>query len=306
LLCGYLSEDVPLAGGLYLRRDLAEAAMQPIAATLNADTTHAAESVIAVATSNMLANALPFIARLGIEPRELTLMIYGGAGAIHGPLLADEIGIGRVVVPRVSSVFCAFGCLVSDLLYDVVRTVHGIALSPELIRDTYAALREEGRSWLAAQSTDIVPAFEHAADVRYAGQSFEVNTPIDETTTREGDPTAIAVAFHAQHQRLYGHADPAAHIEILGLRVRVRGPLPRPPAIPAAAQQAVAKPAGKRRARFNRGWHETPIYRWSDLPPGWRATGPAIVEQETATVVIPPDFTVSLGPFGDLVLQRMR
>src|SRR6185312_14669177 len=104
--------------------------------------------------ANMLANALPFIARLGLAPGELTLMIFGGAGAIHGPLLADEIGIGRVVVPRASSVFCAFGCRVSDLLYDLVRSVHGTALAPEEAVRLYRELETEGGRWLAKQVGD--------------------------------------------------------------------------------------------------------------------------------------------------------
>ncbi len=306
LLCGYLSEDAPLAGGLRLRGDLAETAMRPIASALRGNVTHAAESVIAVATSNMLANALPFIARLGVEPGELTLMIYGGAGAIHGPLLAHEIGIGRVVVPRVSSVFCAFGGLVSDLLYDVVRTVHGLALTSALLRDIYAALRTEGRDWLAAQAPDIAPEFEHGADIRYAGQSFTVDTPVDEAAAKEGDLDAIAASFHAQHYRLYGHAEPGTRIEVLALRVRIRGRLPRPAAVPAQARTPHGAPCGSRPARFDGEWHDTPLFRWADLPTGWNGTGPAIIEQETATVVIPPGFTVELGRFGDLILQKAR
>ncbi len=304
LLCGYLAEEAPLAGGLRLRRDLAEAAMRPIAAALQRDPTEAAESVIAVATSNMLANALPFIARLGLEPRALTLMIYGGAGGIHGPLLAEEIGIGRVVVPRLSSVFCGFGGLVSDLLYDVVRTVHGIALTPAMIRETYATLRGEGRTWLAAQPGFIEPQFEHAADIRYTGQSFNVNTMVDEDAALIGDLTAIGESFHAQHRRLYGHADPGSPIEVLSLRVRVRGELPRPAAVPLPERATTARPAGWRRARFAGTWHDTPVFRWIDLPVGWRADGAAIVEQETATVVIPPGFVAHLGRLGDLILER--
>ena len=99
LLCGYLSEDAPLAGGLRLRRDLAEQAIAPLAAALSRSVTEAAESIVAVAAANMLAGAMPFVARLGVEPSELAMMIYGGAGAIHGPLLAREMGIARVVVP---------------------------------------------------------------------------------------------------------------------------------------------------------------------------------------------------------------
>ncbi len=311
LLCGYLAEDAPLAGGLQLKRAPAEAAMRPIAAALGSDTVGsdavgAAESCVAVATANMLANALPFIARLGVAPAELTLMIFGGAGAIHGPLLADEIGIGRVVIPRVSSVFCAFGCLVSDLLYDVVRTVHGAALDAGAIAAQYAALRDEGRDWLAAQAASVPAVFEHAADVRYAGQSFDLSAPVPEAAGESGDLDAIAASFHEEHARIYGHAHPGSAIEIMALRVRVRGALDRPAAAPAAAVATATTTSRRRRARFNGAWHDTPLLAWTDLPQGWRMQGPAIIEQETATVVVPPAFTAALGAYGDLILQRRR
>src|SRR6185312_16938149 len=185
--------------------------------------------------ANMLANALPFIARLGLAPGELTLMIFGGAGAIHGPLLADEIGIGRVVVPRASSVFCAFGCLVSDLLYDLVRTVHGTVVGPELVIETFKTLALQGERWLGEQvgpGFSVRRSLEYFADVRYQGQSFDVNTRLDETVARTGDIEAIAEAFHQEHHRLYGHAQPGSPIEVLGLRLRVRGALARPAAEP--------------------------------------------------------------------------
>jgi N-methylhydantoinase A len=305
LLCGYLSEDAPLAGELYLRRNLAEEAMRPIAAALGRDITGAAEAVIDVATSNMLANALPFIARLGLEPRELTLMVFGGAGAIHGPLLAREIGIGHVIIPRVSSVFCAFGGLVSDLLYDVVRTVHGMSPTPDLIGETFAALEREGRDWLAREAPDIAPEFEHSADVRYVGQSFDVATPIDRETAIRGDPRAIAAGFHARHKRLYGHADLDGETEILALRIRVRGSLPRPTAVPARHTALAATATTTRHVWFEGRWHETPVFRWSSLSSGWKMLGPAIIEQETATVIVPPRFSAGIGAFGDLLLEQV-
>jgi N-methylhydantoinase A len=308
LICGYLAEDVPLAGRIELRRDLAEQAMRPIATALGGDATAAAESCLAVATANMLANALPFIARLGVEPGELTLMIFGGAGAIHGPLLADEIGIGRLIVPRASSVFCGFGCLVSDLLYDLVRTVHGVRVDPGLVTQVFATLRREGERWLADQvggEFAVEPSFEYFADVRYVGQSFDVNTRLTEPIAQSGDIGAIAAAFHAEHRRLFGHAQPGDDVEILALRMRVRGALAQPtgaPAMPAA--QGTIAPRRRRRARFNGAWRDTAIYARSDLPDGWRGAGPAIIEQETSTVVVPPSFSVEVGPLGDLVLQK--
>ena len=241
LLCGYLSAEAPLAGGLRLRPDLAEQAIAPLAAALGCDATAAAESIVAVAAANMLAGALPFIARLGVEPGDVALMIYGGAGAIHGPLLAEEMGIRRVVVPRLSAVFCGFGGLVSDLLHDGIRNVHGRA--PDAA-GTFAALRDEGAAWLAEQAPGTTPEFEHHAEMRYAGQSFEVDTVLPEAAP--DDPAAIAAAFHEEHRRLFGHADPAATTEIIALRVRTRGRLPaRPPVRPLEARARDASDAGR-------------------------------------------------------------
>ncbi len=305
LLCGFLSADAVLAGDLHLRPDLALAAMQPIADALERDPVAAAEAVVSVATANMLANALPFIARIGLAPAELTLMIFGGAGAIHGPLLADEIGIGRVIVPRVSSVFCAFGCLVSDLLYDLVRTVHGDALTPSGIAATYADLRGQGAAWLETQAASLAPVFEYAVDMRYAGQSFDITVRLDAAAAETGDAAAFATAFHAEHAQLYGHSRPGAEVEIMSLRLRVRGVLPRPGAEPAAIS-AATPPQRSRPARFGGAWHDTALFAWDDLPVGWSAPGPVIVEQETATVVVPPGFSAAIGRFGDLILQRRQ
>lgn len=303
LLCGYLDEAAPLAGGLRLRRDLAEAAIAPLAAALGRDPVAAAEAIIDVATANMLANALPFIARLGVAPAELTLMIFGGAGAIHGPLLAAEIGIGRVVIPRLAAVFCGFGGLVSELRYDVIRTVHGERMTEDAVARAYAGLRAEAAAWLAAQSADAVPEFDHAADVRYAGQSFDVAAGISGEAAAQGDLGAIAAAFHAEHRRLYGHADPAQAVEIIALRLTVRGRLPRPgaAALPAGAAPG---PAPTRMARFDGQARAAPVLDWTALPPGWSAPGPAIIAQETATVVVPPGFAVTMGAYGDLILER--
>lgn len=300
LLCGYLSEEAPLAGGLHLSGDLAEAAMQPIAAGLRRDAVLAAEAVVSVATANMLASALPFIARLGVSPAELTLMIFGGAGAIHGPLLADEIGIGRVVVPRLSSVFCGFGGLVSDLLYNVVRNVHGQSLDDAAINVIFGELREDGLRWLAGQAAIATPSPELFADVRYAGQSFDVSAALSDAPTIE----ELAASFHAEHRRRFGHANPGAEIEVIALRIRMRGILDAPGAVARPAASATSPAYRERSLRFGGTWHVARVFAWDELPPGWTGPGPAVVEQSTATVIVPPSFTVTMSRFGDLLLQK--
>jgi N-methylhydantoinase A len=251
----------------------------------------------------MLAGAMPFVARLGVEPSELAMMIYGGAGAIHGPLLAQEMGITRVVVPRLSAVFCAFGCLVSDLLHDGVRSVHGQHLEAVDFLSTFAELRREGADWLTQQATGLEPAYEYRAEMRYAGQSFEVDTLLDPDAAVRGDLASVAQSFHNEHARLFGHSRPDAPTETIALRLRTRGVLPSPAASPPVASATDLVSTRSRCALFAGTWHDTTVHAWTALPPGWNTAGPAIIEQETATVVVPPDFTVRLGTLGDLILE---
>nr|WP_246767070.1 hydantoinase/oxoprolinase family protein [Agrobacterium fabrum] len=96
---------------MQLDRHAAERAMAPIAETLKTDVLSAAEMCVTVASSNMVAGVLPYLARQGVDPEDLTVLVYGGAGAIQGPLLAAEIGVNRVLVPATPSVFCALGAL---------------------------------------------------------------------------------------------------------------------------------------------------------------------------------------------------
>lgn len=306
LLCGYLSEDAPLSGSIALRKDLAEAAIRPIADGLGFDLVTTAESCITVATANMLANALPFIARLGVAPSELTLMVFGGAGAIQGPLLASEIGIGRVIVPRVSSVFCAFGCLVSDLLYDLISNIRAEELTSELMIERFAELRKLGEDWLAKQAASVPAEFEYYAHVRYHGQSFDVDTPLDPSLVETGSVDGLTQRFHEEHDRLFKHAHPARAIEILALRLRVRGSLPRPTATPLPPDSRKLPRARQRRLRFDGRWHDALHVQQAELGVGWHVSGPAVIEQETATTIVPPDFTVTVGQFGDLVLEKAR
>ena len=310
LVCGYINPDYFLAGRMVLRRDLAEQAMAPIAESMGVDVVSAAESCITVGTSNMLTRVLPFLARLGVSPRELTLVLYGGAGAVHGPLLAEEIGIERVLVPRTPSVFCAFGGLVSDLMHDAVRTVHGLALDGPLLRDIFEELAGEARAWLTAQAdprwlsgTDVYSY----AEMRYLGQSFQVDVTLDPALVARADMAAIADAFHAEHLQLYNHADPGAPIEFQQLRIRVVSRMTKPEPAPLEASSTGVEGAWleNRRLRLLGVWHDdVPVYRRDALGPGHQIDGPAIIEQGDATILVPASYSAETGKFGDLTLSR--
>lgn len=308
LLSGFIDPNLFLGGKMPLRKDLAAGAMAPIAATLGRDVAGAAAACIAVATSNMAAKVLPYLAAVGADPRDLTLLVYGGAGAIHGPLLAEEIGVARVLVPRLPSAFCAFGGLVCDLVHDVVRTVHGQRLDRPGLDAAFAALCDEAGAWLAEQVRDAkVPhSLRRFAEMRYQGQSFQVDVALDDQTFGCPGMAGIDDAFHAEHERLYGHRSSGA-TEIVAIRVRVAGELPAPAVDRATVDRVAGDDArlGVREVRFgDRVFPDVPVLDRARLSAGSRFRGPVIIEQGEATTLVPPAFIVAVRDTGDLEMTR--
>lgn len=304
LIAGYLSPDGLLGGKLPLRPELADAAFIPIAEALGIPVVAVAEAAIAVATSTMMAKIVPFLARQGVEASNLALMLYGGAGGIHGPIVAAEAGIDRIVVPRLPSVFCALGGIVSDLVHDAVRVTHGATPDPACFDAVLGELACEGRAWLSRQGfdgrIDDVTRID-IADMRYAAQSFTL--PVDISACgAEG----AAEAFQREHERLFGHSDADAAIAIDSLRVRMVGRQDKPHAgATAAASREEPAPERARRLYVGSAWHEAaPVLAWADLAPGSEIAGPAVIERDIATILVPPGFTAGIGAMGDLDIVR--
>ncbi len=310
LIAGYLNADNFLGGRMALDRAAAEAVMLPLAHALSLDLDAAAEACITVATSNMVASVLPYLARHGVDPEELTLVAFGGNGALHAPLLAEEIGIRRVLVPGVPSVFCALGGVVTELVHDAVSTVLGKNLTGADLRSIFAQLREAGQAWLngqvdAAELTHV--QFEYNAEMRYRGQSFELIVRLPDAVGLDGDLDAACQAFHAEHQRLYTFSDGLAPVEFTELRVRVRGALPAPRA--GSTRGTAGKPAGSAYASRTiqvggQRYTDTPVYRRDVLAVGQPVPGPALIEQDIATILVPPGFTARADGDGNLLLEK--
>lgn len=308
LLCNYLPSDGLLGGELPLSRELAAKAIASIAEAGATDPIDAAESCIEIATSNMLAKVLPFLARAGVGPSDLTLMIFGGAGGIHGPLLAEEVGINRILVPRLSSVFCAFGCLTADLVHDAVRSVAGIAPDAEAIARIFDELARSGRDWVASQAAGQVEQVDatYLAEMRYRAQSFTI--PVDLTSALQNcaDNRAISALFDAEHERLFGYANKGAPVAVNELLVRTFGRQAKPHAKHDVHSAALSAPVRScRDLRFKgRWWPDCPIFARNDLGVGWAQVGPTIIEHELSTVLVPPGFRAVVGALGDIMLCR--
>ncbi len=309
LLCNYLSPRGLLGGRLPLSRELAEQAMAPLVEAGGGDAVAAAESCIAVATSNMMAKVLPFLARAGIGPADLTLMIFGGAGGIHGPLLAEEIGIKRILVPRLSSVFCAFGCLAADLVHDAVRSVTGVAADADRMAKVFEELAQSGRDRVDKQAAQgqvkQIDAL-YLAEMRYEAQSFTIPVDLTDPLRSGAGMAGFTAAFHAEHQKLFGFANPGAAVAVNEQMVRTFGRQAKPGARADSKKSSrSAAPISRRDLRLQgRWWTDCSIFAGSELDIGWTQTGPAVIEQDLATILVPAGFRAEIGALGDILLTR--
>jgi N-methylhydantoinase A len=307
LLAGYLPEAL-LGGAMQLDKSASERAMAPIAKALGTDALSAAEMCVAVAGSNMVAGVLPYLARQGVDPEDLTLLVYGGAGAIQGPLLAAEIGVNRILVPTTPSVFCALGGLVSELSHDALETVHGLSIDGELIAKKFAMLRQHAAEWLSRQGPAerlVSTTFECWAEMRYVGQSFQVDVRLPESSIAEKDVAAMWDAFHVEHERVYSHADRTAAVEFVDLRMRVRGGMSIPePATPETTGVGKALKAVRSMRFQGRSHPEVGVYDRARLDLDEAVRGPAVIEQPDATIVVPPDFVARVGAYGAIFMSR--
>ncbi len=307
VLCGYIDPQNFLGGKMHLDAAAAEAAFRGLGGPLAEDPQALAEAAVSVATSNMVASVLPYLARHGVDAENLTLVLFGGAGSVQGPLLAREVGINRVLIPNTPSVFCAYGGLVTELMEDFTRQAQGIDVDGPFLAESFADMAAEARAWLEKQAPGgaiEAEALEHWVEARYRGQTFNISVQLPAEVVEAGDIEALRQAYLAEYERLYAHSDRKAPIEVVEMRLRIRGSLPAPGKFVPPAAAGTPVPRGRRTARFDGTAAEISVWNRSDLPVGHRLAGPTIVEQDDTTILVPPDFTLSVLSSGELVLTR--
>jgi N-methylhydantoinase A/oxoprolinase/acetone carboxylase beta subunit len=243
----------------------------------------------------------------GLDPRDFTLLSFGGAGGLHATEVAAEMGIGEVIFPREPGTLSAYGILYSDLLQDLARSrlLRAEPAALPALSALLAELRAEADARLASDGVPVeARVIEVAADMRYHGQAFELLIPWGDITTPDDAALAALVKrFHATHRQRFSYDSPGEAVEIVTLRVTAIGRLPKPAA-------AEAKPAdrpalkGSRRVFEDGAWRGIPVWDREALSPANRVTGPALVEEEYATHWISRGWTASSGPGGALIAKK--
>jgi N-methylhydantoinase A len=269
LLLGHLDAGSPLAGGVSLDAEAAERAVGALGAQLGASVPETAAGILRVANAEMAAAVRVMTVERGVDPRELALLAFGGAGPLHAVAVAEELGIRRVVVPRASGVLSALGLVVSERRVDVVESVllSGEALTDEAVESVVQGLVARGRSQLETDSGEIRQSF----DLRYKGQAFELTVVTNPQKGVRPLSEGLRRAFDQAHRDRYGYDDPDAEIELVTVRV------------------AVVLPGGEPGRPEAAG--------------GERVAGPATVDLEEATLVVPPGWAGQTDESGTWIVE---
>jgi N-methylhydantoinase A/oxoprolinase/acetone carboxylase beta subunit len=312
LVLGRLDKDDFLGGSMKLDDAAAHRAIDGLADTLGMGKLEAAEGVLTVINSNM-ANAIRSrTVQKGVDPREFSLVAFGGAGPLHGAEVAAMLGIPEVIVPPYPGITSAMGLLTTDLKYDTIRTQFQVSGKVDLERIN-ADLADMERRLKAQFAADHLGAdklgFVRDGDLRYVGQGYELKISIPAGTIGEAELSGVFERFHQAHQREYGHFFRDNPIEIVNIRVAGVGAMPKIKALQAAkggAMTAALIRNGQCMFRVDGELKsfETAFYRRRLLPVGEKFAGPAIVLQRDSTTVIPPGWTAINDAVGNLILKN--
>ncbi|MBL8671492.1 MAG: hydantoinase/oxoprolinase family protein [Alphaproteobacteria bacterium] len=317
LVAGQLDPDRFLGGRMKLDRAAAEKALLAVADRIGIKGTdraaRAADAALRVATAKMATELYKALAYRGLDPAGFALIPFGGAGPTHCNLLAEEARLPTIIVPPGPGTFCALGAILSDVKRDYVRTVRTrLTADPavaKLLRRSVEALEADGLAWLKREGA-VVDGHEiaYAADMRYAGQAFDLNVPIPKAVREKLTAAALADLLHAEHDRRYGFRDADSAVEIMTLRVRITGKVPPIDLPRVAGGGGAAVPVGKRRVFHADGgigtWIDAPLYARQALKAGTRFAGPAVVEQEDSTVWVLPGWSAAVDAVGNLHLTK--
>lgn len=305
LVLGYLTPRA-FAGGLSLDASLSERAVRErVAEPLQMSVPQAALGIHRIINSRM-AQALRLVSvEQGHDPRNFALVALGGAGALHAGRLAEELHIPRVLVPPTPGVLSALGLLLARVEHEFARTMRARLgeIDPAVVVKLFEDLDAACTDRMTEDGVFAGIEIEHFAEMRYVGQSYELEVPLTGPVSMDS-LTAAAATFHGVHERTYAYSNTSAPVEFVSFRAVHRGPQMASIQAELPTGEASGKPYDERDAWFTADAPaKTAIYRRSDLPAGFRAAGPAIIEQPDTTTVVYPGHTLTVDGAGNMVIE---
>jgi N-methylhydantoinase A len=310
LVLGRLNPDYFLGGEMKLSLAKAEKAiLKHVAEPLGVSLEEAASGIIRVVNANMERAISVNSTEKGFDVREFALLPFGGAGPLHAVELAEDLAMKKVVVPPYAGTFSAVGLLVANTRYDYASTVakNEDEITAEELLAAFEELEARGRAQLRAQKVaeDQIEII-WSADLRYEGQSYEINTPVvrKDSFTR-ADIEEIVSRFHDLHYRIYAYGSVDEKVEFINLRVAAVGRVPEVSLAHTGAGDGDAEVArkGTRAVHFpSQGFIDVAIYDRALLRPGHAVSGPALIEEVASTTVITPGLKGSVDEYGNVII----
>jgi N-methylhydantoinase A len=321
LFLNRIGPDSLLGGRMRLDETAAACAIHSIAGPLGLEDVALAEGILAVANARMADAMRTITVARGIDPREFSLVAYGGAGPMHAVWLARELAMTRVIIPKSPGTFSAAGMLRTNMRHDLARNFYRLlsATHPEELDHVFAGLIREGREALTGEGVrreDML--FHQTADMRYVGQEYSVSVPINMPSVPgsvEPDPRRLATieaCFHEAYRSRYGHSIPSAPVEFVTLRVAASGLMgvrlgghdrgTGNGTAPVETDGQGRETAGWRQVVFDGEEHTTMVLQRVAMEQKHAYEGPLVIEEDSATTVVPPGCRCGLDEWGNIVI----
>ena len=311
VVLGRLDKDYFLGGEMSLDDTAAQQAITGLATELGLGVPDTADGILTLVTANM-ANAIRSrTVQKGIDPREFSLIAFGGAGPLHAVDVARELGMSEVIIPPYPGITSAVGLLTTDLKYDTIRTEFQVSGEIDLQRlnsDLEEMERELTDQFLNDGLAESAISFQRSGDLRYVGQGYELRITFSDVSLDDDSLQEIFNQFHIQHRAEYGHDFPDSAIEIVNARVTGIGQMPKisqPEDINSGTQESALMKSGSCMFRVDNHLEEfeTMFYQREKLPLEHSIAGPAIIIQQDSTTVVPPNNQFVSDTAGNMIIS---
>jgi 5-oxoprolinase (ATP-hydrolysing) len=307
LVLGYLDASNFLGGKASLDPAAAERSLaENVATPLNLSNVESAYGVYKVVCTTIAEGIRLMSVQRGVDPREFTIMGFGGASGLHAAEVARQLQVAKVYIPASAPVLSAYGMLNTDIKYDFFRSypVSLDRLDLNELRSIPDELAAQGRDKLSAQGVaDEAVEILYSADMRYLDQIYEVTVPLPDPTLPDSEFIAELTAnFHRRYEELYSYNQQDQEVRLVTLRVAAVGKLPRIAQLDRTGDGNAASPVGSRRVYLGE-WREAPTYTADSLPAGAEIAGPAILESDFTTILVWPGDYATVDSMGGIELR---
>ena len=294
-----------LGGKMELDKAGAEKAMENVAEQFGLSTLETADGMIRIGCENMAQAVKKVLVARGRDPRDFILASFGGAGAMHACFVAESMNVPRVIVPAFAGVASAFGATAMDLRQDLETFYFSSVADADIGRmnEIYADLEERARALLINDGVEAENiSLSRTAQMRYVGQTYEVETPIPSETLTTGHIPKVIETFHKYHKMEYGVSSDDFEPAIVSLAVTASGKMEMPPAVESGKTDKDPKKS-TRQVYFNGEWHDSVVYDGHALREGVAVPGPSIIEYDHACTVLPPNAEATVDTYGNLIID---